>query len=63
MLDTTIPGGCYLAADGISYVDANGQPVSPENVEKFLALRSVVEDAGPTNAESEPAKSTTKAKK
>jgi len=35
----TIPGGCYLAADNKTYVDANGEPVSAENVAKFLELQ------------------------
>lgn len=26
---TTQPGGIYLAADGETYTDANGQPVEP----------------------------------
>lgn len=36
----TIPGGCYLAADGKTYVDANGEPVSAENVAKFKELQA-----------------------
>lgn len=36
----TIPGGCYLAADGKSYIDANGEPVSAENVAKFKELQA-----------------------
>lgn len=35
----TIPGGCYQNADGNGYHDANGNPVSKANVEKFLALQ------------------------
>ena len=35
----TIPGGCYKDAQGDGYHDANGNPVSKENVEKFLALQ------------------------
>lgn len=35
----TIPGGCYLAADGKTYVNANGEPVSAENVAKFKELQ------------------------
>lgn len=34
----TIPGGCYKDAEGDGYHDANGNPVSKANVEKFLAL-------------------------
>ncbi len=36
----TIPGGCYKDAQGDGYHDANGNPVSKENVERFLALRA-----------------------
>ena len=36
----TIPGGCYQNADGNGYHDANGNPVSKENVAKFLALQA-----------------------
>lgn len=36
----TIPGGCYQNADGNGYHDANGNPVSKENVEKFFALQA-----------------------
>lgn len=36
----TIPGGCYQNADGNGYHDANGNPVSEENVKKFLALQA-----------------------
>jgi len=35
----TIPGGCYQNADGSGYHDANGNPMSKANVEKFLALQ------------------------
>ena len=35
----TIPGGCYKDAEGDGYHDANGKPVSAENVTKFLALQ------------------------
>lgn len=35
----TIPGGCYLAADNKTYVDANGEAVSAENVAKFKELQ------------------------
>ena len=35
----TIPGGCYKDAQGDGYHDAHGNPVSKENVEKFLALQ------------------------
>lgn len=35
----TIPGGCYKDAQGDGYHDANGNPVSKANVEKFLALQ------------------------
>lgn len=35
----TIPGGCYKDAQGDGYHDANGNPVSKENVAKFLALQ------------------------
>ena len=35
----TIPGGCYKDAEGDGYHDANGNPVSKANVEKFLALQ------------------------
>lgn len=35
----TIPGGCYKDAEGDGYHDANGKPVSEENVKKFLALQ------------------------
>lgn len=35
----TIPGGCYKDAQGDGYHDANGNPVSAENVAKFLALQ------------------------
>jgi hypothetical protein len=27
-LDETIPGGKYLAADGKTFVDANGEPIT-----------------------------------
>jgi hypothetical protein len=40
----TIPGGCYKDATGDGYHDANGNPVSKENVEKFLAMRAVAAD-------------------
>lgn len=40
----TIPGGCYKDAQGDGYHDANGNPVSKENVEKFLAMRAVAAD-------------------
>lgn len=40
----TIPGGCYKDAQGDGYHDANGNPVSKENVEKFIALRAVAAD-------------------
>lgn len=40
----TIPGGCYLNSDGQGYHDANGNPVSKENVEKFSAMRAVAAD-------------------
>ena len=36
----TIPGGCYRDAEGDGYHDANGNPVSKANVEKFLALQA-----------------------
>ena len=36
----TIPGGCYLAADGKTYIDANGDPVSAENVAIFKELQA-----------------------
>ena len=35
----TIPGGCYKDAEGDGYHDANGNPVSKANVEKFFALQ------------------------
>lgn len=38
----TIPGGCYKDAEGDGYHDANGNPVSAENVAKFLALQQPV---------------------
>lgn len=43
-MSETIPGGCYLNSDGQGYHDANGNPVSKENVEKFLAMRAVAAD-------------------
>lgn len=43
-MSETIPGGCYKDATGDGYHDANGNPVSKENVEKFLAMRAVAAD-------------------
>lgn len=38
-MSETIPGGCYKDATGDGYHDANGNPVSAENVTKFKALQ------------------------
>lgn len=36
----TIPGGCYKNANDDGYHDANGQPVSKADVDKFFALQA-----------------------
>lgn len=66
----TIPGGCYKDAQGDGYHDANGNPVSAENVAKFLALQQQTFGLGaldPTQeeqpTEEHPVQSTKKAKK
>lgn len=51
----TIPGGCYKDAEGDGWHDANGQPVSAENVARFLALQQGYLGLGALDPAEQPA--------
>lgn len=46
-MDETVPGGLYLDSDGKGWHDANGNPLSEEEVAKRKALLAKVEEVPP----------------
>lgn len=42
-MDETIPGGCYLSSDGVTYHDANGNVIEPPKAEEEVLVETTVE--------------------